>query len=142
MRRAYDCVIWDECKQELTSLEMTEVKGEKGWIIPFKTTVIFKTGLSMACGDHEEIQARARSGFSLKTPMRISNGIGTIDEDFRGEIGIIMDNNGFYGDWFVPYAERIAQLVICPVIRPSILQVDDLDNTQRGEDGYGSTGTK
>lgn len=141
--RAYDCVKWDDIKKDLVPIQLsTNGKGEKGWFIDDDTTVIFKTGLAMACGDHEEVQARARSGFSLKTPMRISNGIGTIDEDFRGEVGIIMDNNGQYGRWFVPYAERIAQLVVCPVTRPSILEVEDLDNTERGEGGYGSTGTK
>lgn len=140
--RAYDCVMWDINKKDLVSVKITELNGEKGWFINDNTTVIFKTGLAMACGDHEEVQARARSGFSLKTPMRISNGIGTIDEDFRGEVGIIMDNNGQYGRWFVPYAERIAQLVVCPVVRPNIIETDDLDNTQRGEGGYGSTGTK
>lgn len=141
--RAYDCVMWDINKNDLVSIQLSaNSKGEKGWFIDDNTTVIFKTGLSMACGDHEEVQARARSGFSLKTPMRISNGIGTIDEDFRGEVGIIMDNNGQYGRWFVPYAERIAQLVVCPVVRPNIIETDDLDDTQRGEGGYGSTGSK
>jgi dUTP pyrophosphatase len=53
-----------------------------------------------------------------------------------------MNNNGQYGRWFVPYAERVAQLVVCPVTRPAILEVEDLDDTQRGESGYGSTGTK
>lgn len=140
--RAYDCVMFELGEKDPIPVKLIEQDGEKGWLIPSNRTVIFKTGLAMACGQKEEIQARARSGFSLKTPMRISNGIGTIDEDFRGEIGIIMDNNGFYGDWFVPYAERVAQLVVCPIVRPSILEVEDLDDTQRGEGGYGSTGTK
>lgn len=141
--RAYDCVKWDINKKDLVSIELsTNGNGEKGWFIDDNTTVIFKTGLAVVCGEFEETQARARSGYSLKTPMRISNGIGTIDEDFRGEVGIIMDNNGQYGRWFVPYAERVAQLVVCPVVRPSILEVEDLDDTQRGEGGFGSTGTK
>lgn len=140
--RAYECVIWDRDLETLTTVEMVEHKGEKGWWIPASSTVILKTGLAMACGDHEEIQARARSGYSLKTPMRIANGIGTIDEDYRGEIGIIMDNNGQYGKWFIPYAERVAQLVVCPVVRPGVCIVNSLEDTERGAGGYGSTGTK
>lgn len=140
--RAYDCEMWCHGTKSLEKVELKHYQGQKGWFIPVDRTVIFKTGFAMACGDHEEIQARARSGFSLKTPMRLSNGIGTIDEDFRGEIGIIMDNNGQYGEWFVPYNERIAQLVVCPIVRSSLELVDDLDDTVRGDGAYGSTGTK
>lgn len=140
--RAYDCVMWNIQTKELESLDFVDILGEKGWVIPANRTVIFKTGIAVACGEMEEVQARARSGYSLKTPMRISNGIGTIDADFRGELGIIMDNNGQYGDWFVPYKERVAQLVVCPVIRPVLTEVVELDDTNRGVNGYGSTGTK
>lgn len=140
--RAYACNMWDKDLEILVDISLSEHKGERGWWIPSNATVIFKTGLAVACGELEEVQARARSGYSLKTPMRISNGIGTIDEDYRGEVGIIMDNNGQYGKWFVPYAERIAQLVVCPVVRPAINIVTELDDTARGENGYGSTGSK
>jgi deoxyuridine 5'-triphosphate nucleotidohydrolase len=142
--RAYDCVKFVRGEKDPVPVELVLNKdtGEKGWYIDSKTTVIFKTGIAVACGDHEEVQARGRSGFSLKTPMRVANAPGTIDEDFRGEIGIIMDNNDFYGRWFVPYEERIAQLIVCPITRPSIKIVAELDETVRGEGGYGSTGTK
>lgn len=140
--RAYDCIMWDNNTKELVPLSQTICNGEIGWEIPPYTTVILKTGLAVACGEDEEIQARARSGYSLKSPMRIANGVGTIDADYRGEVGIIMDNNGQYGNWFIPYKERVAQLVVCPVVRPALIKATDLDDTQRGEDGYGSTGTK
>lgn len=140
--RAYDCVMWDVAKNTLVPVELTEQNGEQGWVVPAHRTVIFKTGIAVACGEMEEVHARARSGYSLKTPMRISNGIGTIDADYRGECGIIMDNNGQYGDWFVPYKERVAQLVVCPITRPALQEVIELDDTNRGEGGYGSTGTK
>lgn len=140
--RAYSCEIWSDNLQQLVVLEKTAIDGKEGWIIPQYATVIFKTGLAMACGELEEIQARPRSGYSLKTPMRLSNPPGTIDEDFRGEIGIIMDNIGKYGDWFVPFGERIAQLVVCPIRRPKPVEVDELDETVRGDGAYGSTGTK
>lgn len=135
--RAYECVVWHEARKELFKLELQDNK----WKIPPQSTVIFKTGYAMACNESEEIQARARSGFSLKTPMRISNGIGTIDEDFRGEIGIIMDNISNY-PWFVEFEERVAQCVVCPIHRHNIVEVEELDETVRGEGGYGSTGTK
>ena len=141
--RAYACEMWDNNTKKLVAItETTDENGNKGWLIPTNTTVILKTGLAVACGRNEEVQARARSGYSLKSPMRLSNGIGTIDADFRGEIGIIMTNNGQYGDWFVPYGERVAQIVVCPVIRSTIIEVDELDDTERGAGAYGSTGTK
>lgn len=137
--RAYDCVMWDNNTKELVPLSQTVCNGEIGWMIPPHTTVILKTGLAVACGKNEEVQARARSGYSLKSPMRISNGIGTIDADYRNEVGIIMDNNGQYGDWFIAKEERIAQLVVCPVTRPILSEVKTLDETSR-KGGYGSTG--
>lgn len=140
--RGYECVIWNNTMQSLDTLEAINTPYGKGWMIPSNKTVILKTGFAMACGELQEIQCRARSGYSLKSPMRLSNGIGTIDEDFRGEIGVIMDNNGQYGEWFIPYGERIAQLVVCPIYRPNLIEVDDLDVTIRGEGGYGSTGSK
>jgi len=141
--RVFDCEIWNGESLENVELEKTITNGteSKGWWIPPTSTVIFKTGYSVACNEDEEVQVRARSGYSLKTPMRISNGIGTVDEDFRGEIGVIMDNiSDDY--WFVPYAERIAQLVVCPIHRHEIVEVEELDDTIRGEGAYGSTGTR
>ena len=138
--RAYACELYNIHTKETEPLPLEDLNGKKGWFIEPNTTVLFKTGLAMACGENEEIQVRARSGFSLKSPMRVSNGIGTLDADYRGEVGIIMDNNGEYGLWFVPYEERVAQLVVCPVIRPTIKYVEDLDETDRGEGGFGSTG--
>lgn len=140
--RAYDCEIWNKETKSSEPVPVIEKDGEKGWLIPAYRTVIFKIGFAMACGESEEIQGRARSGYSYKSPMRVANGIGTIDEDYRGEIGIIMDNIGLYGDWFVPYAERVAQLVVCEIKRKELELVNDLDATERGEGGYGSTGTK
>ena len=135
--RAYNCFNPVEKKD----IKLESVDGQYGWTIKPNETLIFKTGLVMACGEDEEIQVRPRSGISCKTKLRVANTPGTIDADYRGEIGIIIDNIGTT-EAFVPYEERIAQIVVCPVIRPEIVKVEDLDNTNRGANGYGSTGTK
>ena len=135
--RAYSCYNPVEKKD----IKLESVDGQYGWTIKPNETLIFKTGLVMACGEDEEIQVRPRSGISCKTKLRVANTPGTIDADYRGEIGIIIDNIGTT-EAFVPYEERIAQIVVCPVIRPEIVKVEDLDNTNRGANGYGSTGTK
>ena len=135
--RAYSCYNPVEKKD----IKLESVDGQYGWTIKPNETLIFKTGLVMACGEDEEIQVRPRSGISCKTKLRVANAPGTIDADYRGEIGIIIDNIGTT-EAFVPYEERIAQIVVCPVIRPEIVKVEDLDNTNRGANGYGSTGTK
>ena len=135
--RAYSCYNPVE-KQDIT---LESIDGQYGWTIKPNETLIFKTGLVMACGEDEEIQVRPRSGISCKTKLRVANTPGTIDADYRGEIGIIIDNIGTT-EAFVPYEERIAQIVVCPVIRPEIVEVEELDDTDRGANGYGSTGTK
>ena len=135
--RAYSCYNPVEKKD----IKLESVDGQYGWTIKPNETLIFKTGLVMACGEDEEIQVRPRSGISCKTKLRVANTPGTIDADYRGEIGIIIDNIGTT-EAFVPYEERIAQIVVCPVIRPEIVEVEELDDTDRGANGYGSTGTK
>ena len=135
--RAYSCYNPVEKKD----IKLESVDGQYGWTIKPNETLIFKTGLVMACGEDEEIQVRPRSGISCKTKLRVANAPGTIDADYRGEIGIIIDNIGTT-EAFVPYEERIAQIVVCPVIRPEIVEVEELDDTDRGANGYGSTGTK
>lgn len=135
--RAYSCYNPVEKKD----IKLESIDGQYGWTIKPNETLIFKTGLVMACGEDEEIQVRPRSGMSCKTKLRIANTPGTIDADYRGEIGIIIDNIGTT-EAFVPYEERIAQIVVCPVIRPEIVEVEELDDTDRGANGYGSTGTK
>ena len=135
--RAYSCYNPVEKKD----IKLESIDGQYGWTIKPNETLIFKTGLVMACGEDEEIQVRPRSGISCKTKLRVANAPGTIDADYRGEIGIIIDNIGTT-EAFVPYEERIAQIVVCPVIRPEIVEVEELDDTDRGANGYGSTGTK
>lgn len=107
-------------------------------------TKIVKTGIAIAVPAGYEIQVRPRSGLSLKSGLRIANAPGTIDADYRGEIGIIMTNTND-----IPYVidknMKIAQLVIAPtpMIRWNVVKsVEELGTTERGEGGFGSTSNK
>jgi len=109
-------------------------------------TKILKTGLSFEIPEGYELQIVPRSGVSVKTKLRISNSPGTVDSDFRGEVGIIVDNVDFHSDKRVPYiikvGDRIAQGKITPVVQATFIEVNDLEETERGEAGFGSTGIK
>ncbi len=97
------------------------------------------TGLSVAIPSGYEIQVRPRSGLALKHGISVPNAPGTIDSDYRGELKVILINHG--ADAFdIRRGDRIAQLVLAPVIRMTWLKVDELDDTARGEGGFGSTG--
>lgn len=97
------------------------------------------TGLAVAIPHGFEIQVRPRSGLALKHGITVPNTPGTIDSDYRGELKVILINHGP-----VPFeirrGDRVAQLVLAPVTRASWLEVEELDETQRGEGGFGSTG--
>jgi len=97
------------------------------------------TGLAMAVPDGFELQVRPRSGLALKHGISLPNTPGTIDSDYRGELKIILINLGDR-EFAVRRGDRIAQLVLAPVVRASWLKVDELDETTRGEGGFGSTG--
>jgi dUTP pyrophosphatase len=100
---------------------------------------LIPTGIALAIPAGYEGQVRPRSGLALRAGISIVNSPGTIDADFRGEIGIVLINHGREPVVIEPLA-RIAQLVIAPVVRVGIELVSDLDGTERGEGGYGSTG--
>jgi len=97
------------------------------------------TGLAVAIPPGYEIQVRPRSGLALKHGITVPNTPGTIDSDYRGELKVILINLGAE-DFAIRRGDRIAQLVLSPVVRASWLKVDELDETQRGEGGFGSTG--
>lgn len=102
-------------------------------------TVIVKTGLAFAIPEGYELQVRPRSGMSFKTKIRVANSPGTVDSDYRGDVGIIIDNIGS-DEFKVRMHDRIAQGVICPVNQVSFKEVKDLNETERGDQGYGSSG--
>lgn len=97
------------------------------------------TGLAVAIPQGYEIQVRPRSGLALKHGITVANAPGTIDSDYRGELKVILINHGSE-PFEIRRADRIAQLVLAPVTRASWLPVEELDETVRGEGGFGSTG--
>jgi dUTP pyrophosphatase len=108
-------------------------------VIPYGQTKMIKTGLSVAIPEGWEIQIRSRSGLALKKQVIVLNSPGTIDADYRGPVNVILFNGGIY-DFEVKKGDRIAQAVLCPVSKISWNLVTNLDETQRGSGGFGSTG--
>jgi dUTP pyrophosphatase len=104
-----------------------------------KETRIVPTGLVMEIPYGYELQVRPRSGTSLKTPLRIANAPGTVDSNYRGEIGVIVTNTSIYPE-VVEKGTRIAQAVIAPVVIGHFVDADEMEDTSRGAGGYGSTG--
>ena len=105
--------------------------GERG-LVP--------TGLSMAIPQGYEAQIRPRSGLALKSGITCLNTPGTIDADYRGEVGVILINLGAEA-FEINRGDRIAQMVIAPVTQAQLVEVDELDDTARGIGGFGSSGT-
>lgn len=101
---------------------------------------LIPTGLSIAVPAGYEAQVRPRSGLALKFGLTCLNSPGTIDADYRGEVGVILANLGAEA-FVVRRGERIAQMVIAPVVQARLVEVEDLDATERGAGGFGSTGT-
>lgn len=102
---------------------------------------LIPTGLSIALPDGFEAQVRPRSGLAFKKGITVLNSPGTIDADYRGDIGVILINLS-QGDFVVENGERIAQLVVAAYTQVEWVEVSELDETTRGEGGFGSTGKK
>ena len=97
------------------------------------------TGLSMAFSEDYEVQIRPRSGLAAKNSITVLNTPGTIDSDYRGEIKIILFNHGKV-DFVINNKDRVAQMILTPVVKMKFEEIDDLPDTLRGEGGFGSTG--
>src|SRR4051812_3468691 len=108
-------------------------------VIPPGTRVLIPTGLAIALPPGYELQVRPRSGLALRNGIVLPNSPGTIDEDYRGEIQVIVLNTGTE-PFRVERGMRIAQAVLAPVVRAAWDEVADLDVTARNEGGFGSTG--
>lgn len=102
---------------------------------------LIPTGLRMAIPEGFEVQVRPRSGLALKHGVTLVNTPGTIDSDYRGPVGVILINHGDT-PFVVQHGERIAQLVVAPVIQGVFTTVETLDDTARGAGGFGSTGRR
>ncbi|MGL4913171.1 MAG: dUTP diphosphatase [Romboutsia sp.] len=107
--------------------------------IPSTETRLIKTGISIALPKNTEAQVRPRSGLALKHSVTVLNTPGTIDEGYRGEIGIILINHG-KEDFVVSKNMKIAQMVVKPTYDINILEVEELNDTDRGNGGFGSSG--
>ena len=97
------------------------------------------TGISMALPHGYEAQVRPRSGLAAKNGVTVLNTPGTIDADYRGEVKVILQNFGAE-DFIISRGMRIAQMFIAPVTQAQLVEVNELDSTERGEGGFGSTG--
>ena len=113
--------------------KVIEIQPGKSEIIP--------TGLALSIPENYEIQIRPRSGLAAKNQISVLNTPGTIDEDYRGEIKVILINLSDK-NFKIEKGLRIAQMILCPVIKASLKEVETLEITERGTSGFGSTGTK
>ena len=107
-------------------------------ILPQKSELI-PTGLSVAIPNNTEVQIRPRSGLAIKNNISVLNTPGTIDSDYRGELKVILYNHG-NKEFIVNNQDRIAQMVLAPIIKANFEEVENLPETIRGEGGFGSTG--
>ena len=101
---------------------------------------VIPTGLALSIPEGFEVQIRARSGMSIKHGITMVNGIGTIDADYRGELGILLINVS-QEDFVIEPGMRVAQMVLARYEKAEWDQVNELDTTERGAGGYGSSGT-
>lgn len=97
------------------------------------------TGLYIQLPDGYEAQVRSRSGLALKQGVAVLNSPGTIDADYRGEVGVILINHG-QDDFVIRKGDRVAQMIIAPYVMARFREVDELESTDRGAGGFGSTG--
>ena len=107
-------------------------------IIP-NTSSLIPTGISVAVSNDLEIQIRPRSGLAAKSNITVLNTPGTIDSDYRGEIKIILFNHG-EKKFIVNNKDRVAQMILAPIVKIEFEEVDELPDTIRGSGGFGSTG--
>ena len=107
-------------------------------ILP-NSSYLIPTGLSMAFSEDYEVQIRPRSGLAAKNNITVLNTPGTIDSDYRGEIKIILFNHG-EEDFIINNKDRVAQMLLTPIIKMELEEIENLPDTLRGEGGFGSTG--
>ena len=114
---------------------------EKKIVIKPNSSELIPTGLQVAIPEELEIQIRPRSGLAAKESIGVLNSPGTIDSDYRGELKIILFNHS-KKDFIINNGDRIAQMVLVPILKMEFEEVDSLPDTVRGQGGFGSTGKK
>ena len=116
-----------------------DVRSVEDKTIPQGGRALVRTGLVMMLPPDAEAQVRSRSGLAIKYGVAVLNSPGTIDAGYRGEVGVILANFG-EEPFHVEKGMKIAQIVVAPVVRAEIAETDEIDSTDRGAGGFGSTG--
>lgn len=119
-------------------VDLMAAVAEEVSLLPGEIRLI-PTGIKLAVPDGYEAQVRPRSGLALKHGISMVNCVGTIDADYRGEIGVILINHGKEA-FVIRRGDRIAQLVVNPIMQAVFYEVEELNQTERGEGGFGHTG--
>lgn len=131
-----DAIIPKYAKEEDAGADIYSIEKV---IIPAMGRALVKTGIAIELPKNTEAQIRSRSGLALKSGVFVLNSPGTIDEGYRGEVGVILFNTTDK-DFIVEKHDRIAQMVIKKVYPSRFFEVDKLTNSDRGSNGFGSTG--
>ena len=141
IKRLSDNVLLPKYETEGSSgMDLAASIDHKIEIKPGKIALI-PTGLAVSIPQNFEIQIRPRSGLAAKNQISVLNTPGTIDADYRGELKVILINLGTK-NFIIDNGDRIAQMIVCPIVKAKIKEVKILENTRRGSGGFGSTGSK
>ena len=141
IKRLSDNVVLPKYETEGSSgLDLAAHINENVEIKPGSTAII-PTGIAVSIPKNFDIQIRPRSGLAAKNQISVLNTPGTIDADYRGELKVILINLGAKS-FLVENGTRIAQMVLCPIVKADLKEVKTLGDTERGSGGFGSTGTK
>lgn len=116
-----------------------DLRTPKDFCIFPGVTKLIPLGFSVQIPEGYELQIRSRSGLALNKGIFVMNGVGTVDSDYRGEVGVILHNSSDEAAFFIK-GDRIAQAVLCPIIKANIKFVDEINDSERGNGGFGSTG--
>ena len=116
-----------------------DLRAAEGAVLQPGAHLLLPTGIAIALPQHFEGQVRPRSGLAVKHGVTVLNAPGTIDSDYRGEIKVPLINHG-HQNFVVHRGDRIAQLVIAPVAQVKLTEVSSIEETARGENGFGSSG--
>jgi dUTP pyrophosphatase len=135
--KAEDKSLIPEYKSKLAA--GVDLMASHGGKIEPSAVLLVKTGISIELPEGFEAQVRPRSGLALKQGVSVLNSPGTIDADYRGEIGVILINHS-QNTFTFEKGDRIAQMVVAPVVQADFVVSDELDETERGAGGFGHTG--
>ena len=128
-------------KYETSGSAGMDVRSNEDYTLKPERRKLIQTGLFFEIPEGYEIQVRPRSGLAYFHGITVLNSPGTIDSDYRGELGILLYNSG-QSEFEIKKGDRIAQIVVSPVIQSEFEEVEDISNTDRGEGGFGSTNLK